>query len=222
MKLSCILFDLDGTLADTAPDLIDSLNRSLQKHDYNPVNVAEIKPYISLGAAAMVEHSLNNNCSERQKSSIVNAMLENYQQNNGQHTRLYTGMAELLKMLENKGIKWGVVTNKRKRFTIPLMKALKLTSRAACIISGDTTANSKPHPEPMLTACKHADVDPGQCLYIGDAAHDIEAGKKAGMKTMVAAYGYLKADDNPLSWKADALINSPAEILPWINNAICL
>ena len=107
MKLSCVLFDLDGTLADTAPDLIDSLNRSLQKHDYSPVNPAEIKPYISLGAAAMVEHSLNNSCSEQQQTSIVNAMLEIYQQNNGQHTRLFTGMAELLNMLEKNGIKWG-------------------------------------------------------------------------------------------------------------------
>lgn len=221
MKLSCVLFDLDGTLADTAPDLINSLNRVLQKHQLTPVNPAEIKPYISYGAAAMVKQCLKGLFSDHQQTTIVNAMLEDYQHNIAQHTRLFSGMAELLKILENQGIKWGVVTNKRKRFTTPLMDALKLTSRAACIVSGDTTANSKPHPEPMLTACEQAKVEPCQCLYIGDSAHDIEAGKKAGMKTMAATYGYLKIDDDPLTWQADALINSPTEILPWINSALC-
>ena len=221
MKLSCVLFDLDGTLADTAPDLINSLNRVLQIQGLEPVEPAVIKPYISFGAAAMVSHSLNERCSEEQQTNILNAMLEDYQENIVCRTRLFSGMAELLKMLEDKGIKWGVVTNKRKRFTNPLMDALKLTTRAACIISGDSTANSKPHPEPMLTACKQANVEPAQCLYIGDSAHDIEAGKKAGMKTMAAAYGYLKADDNPHTWQADVLIKSPTEILPWIDSALC-
>ena len=221
MKLSCVLFDLDGTLADTAPDLINSLNRVLQKQGLEPVEPAVIKPYISYGAAAMVKHSLSGLYSDEQHTNILNAMLEDYQENIVRHTRLFSGMAELLKTLENKGIKWGVVTNKRKRFTRPLMDALQLTSRAVCIISGDSTANSKPHPEPMLTACKQANVEPAQCLYIGDSAHDIEAGKKAGMKTMAAAYGYLKANDNPHTWQADALIHSPAEILPWIDSALC-
>ena len=135
MKLSCVLFDLDGTLADTAPDLINSLNRVLQIQGLEPVEPAVIKPYISFGAAAMVKHSLNGLCSDQQQTNILNAMLEEYQENIARHTRLFLGIAELLKTLEDMGIKWGVVTNKRKRFTRPLMDALKLTSRAACIIS---------------------------------------------------------------------------------------
>jgi phosphoglycolate phosphatase len=168
-----------------------------------------------------VAHSLKEICSAEQQTNILNTMLEDYQKNILHHTRLFSGIAEVLNLLEDKGIKWGVVTNKRKRFTNPLMDALKLTSRAACIISGDSTPNSKPHPEPMLTACKQAGVEPTRCIYIGDSAHDIEAGKKVGMKTMAAAYGYLKFDDDPQTWHADALIHSPAEILPWINNALC-
>ena len=118
--------------------------------------------------------------------------------------------------IESLGLKWGIVTNKRERFTNPLVDALNLTDRVACVVSGDTTANSKPHPEPMLTACAQADVKPEECVYIGDALHDIAAGKNARMKTLAAIYGYLKPDDNPDNWGADALIESPEQLTSWI------
>ncbi len=110
----------------------------------------------------------------------------------------------------------GIFTNKRERFTLPLIKALELENRISCVISGDTTANSKPHPEPLLTACDIAQVRPEHCIYIGDAAHDIQAGKSAGMKTLAATYGYLKPHDDPSDWGADALMQTPAEITYWI------
>jgi haloacid dehalogenase superfamily, subfamily IA, variant 1 with third motif having Dx(3-4)D or Dx(3-4)E len=175
-KLSCVLFDLDGTLVDTAPDLIASLNRALNSHGFDTVAADIIKPFISYGAAAMINESLPSS-SDRIKADILETMLNHYQNNIAEYTVFFTGMADTLAAIEAQGLKWGVVTNKRERFTIPLMAALKLTERAACIVSGDTTANPKPHPEPMLLACKQAEVKPQECVYIGDALHDITAGK---------------------------------------------
>ena len=219
-SLSCVLFDLDGTLADTAPDLIAALNRSIQKFDFSAIEYQQIKPFISYGAAAMIKHCLPESNDEQLQAKILKSMLEDYQQNIARQTQLYQGMESILNNIENRGMKWGVVTNKRHRFTQPLMAALELTNRAACIISGDTTGKSKPHPEPMLAACRDAQVNPEQCLYIGDAAHDIEAGKAAGMKTMAATWGYLKSEDIPEQWGADFLIHSPDEILAFLDNQV--
>lgn len=216
-SLSCILFDLDGTLADTAPDLIAALNRSIQKHHFSAVEYQRIKPYISYGAVAMIKQCLPENEDENLQAEILQQMLDDYQQNIAQQTRLYQGMETILTDIENKGLKWGVVTNKRRRFTEPLMTALDLNDRAACIISGDSTDRAKPHPEPMHAACQKAKVKPDQCIYIGDAAHDIEAGKAVGMKTMAATWGYLKSDDIPERWGADFVINSPAEISAFLD-----
>lgn len=221
MQFTCILFDLDGTLLDTASDLISALNHALRQEGLSSVSAERIKPYISHGAAAMVRHSLNGTFNDEIQEKVLELMLNDYRSHISDHTKFFSGMGKILDTLENRGIKWGIVTNKRERFTFPLMDAFNLTSRAACIVCGDTTANSKPHPDPMLAACKQAGVNPHQCLYIGDSANDIKAGKSAGMKTMAAAYGYLKPDDDPDSWNADALIKSPDEILPWIDKKLC-
>ncbi len=214
-KLSCVLFDLDGTLVDTAPDLIACLNRALNLHGFDSIAANIIKPFISFGAAAMINES-QPSLDDRLKAAILETMLSQYQNNIAEHTVFFKGMADTLAAIEAQGLKWGVVTNKRERFTHPLMAALKLTDRAACIVSGDSTANPKPHPEPMLAACKQADVNPKECVYIGDALHDITAGKSAEMKTLAAVYGYLKPGDTPETWGADALIESPEQISTWI------
>jgi phosphoglycolate phosphatase len=148
-------------------------------------------------------------------------MLDHYERNIAEHSIFFRGIEDLLKAIEAQGLKWGVVTNKRKRFTDPLMAALNLRDRAACIISGDSTAHAKPHPEPMLAACQHAGVKPQECVYIGDAIHDISAGKNARMKTLAALYGYLKPGDTPETWGADALIETPEQISTWIATATC-
>jgi 2-phosphoglycolate phosphatase len=220
-KLSCVLFDLDGTLVDTAPDLILCLNKALSKHGFAAVPADTIKPFISFGATAMINESLNQSISDELYADILKTMLDLYQTNIAEHTVFFDGMADTLDAIEAQGLKWGVVTNKRKRFTNPLMDALKLTDRAACIISGDTTANPKPHVEPMLAACKQAAVRPQECVYIGDAIHDITAGKNARMKTLAALYGYLKPGDTPETWGADALIESPGQLANWITSALC-
>jgi phosphoglycolate phosphatase len=155
------------------------------------------------------------------RADILETMLTLYQNNIAEHTVFFAGMADTLTAIEAQGLKWGVVTNKRERFTKPLMDALKLTGRAACIVSGDTTANPKPHPEPMLLACKQADVKPKECVYVGDARHDIMAGKNAQMRTLAALYGYLKLGDAPETWGADALIESPEQISTWIEALPC-
>lgn len=218
-KLSCVFFDLDGTLADTAPDLIANLNRALLIHGFEAVAPESIKPFISFGAAAMIDAS-QPDCDATAKAAILETMLAQYQNNIAELTALFPGMDETLDTIESLGLKWGVITNKRERFTNPLMAALNLTERAVCMISGDTTANPKPHPEPMLAACKQAGVEPRQCVYIGDALHDIMAGKSVYMKTLAAVYGYIKPGDKPETWGADALIESPKQISSWIASAV--
>ncbi len=220
-KLSCVLFDLDGTLVDTAPDLVLCLNKALSQHGFMPVKAETIKHYISFGALAMINGSLDHSISEAIRAGILDTMLDLYENNIARHTVFFKGMADTLDAIEVQGLKWGIVTNKRERFTNPLMAALNLTDRAACIISGDTTGNPKPHIEPMLAACKKAAVMPYECVYIGDAPHDITAGKNAQMKTLAALYGYINPGDMPETWGADALIESPEQLTVWINSALC-
>ncbi len=219
--LSCVLFDLDGTLVDTAPDLIACLNRALKSHGFEAAVPEAIKPLISKGAMAMINQS-QPTITESLKNEILETMLTFYRDNIAEHTVFFKGMSQTLEAIEALGLKWGVVTNKRECFTKPLMAALNLTERAACIVSGDSTSHAKPHPEPMLAACKQANVKPNECVYIGDAEHDIIAGKSVQMKTLAALYGYLKPDDTPEAWGADGLIESPEQILAWIDDACSL
>lgn len=218
--LACVLFDLDGTLVDTAPDLIACLNIALEQHGFEQVSEPQVRPLISFGAEAMIKQSSAADALESH-AQILETMLNTYENNIVQHGGFFNGMVETLLDIEARGLKWGIVTNKRERFTHPLTKALNLTERAACIISGDTTQNSKPHPEPMWEACRRAGVQPKQCVYIGDALHDITAGKNANMKTLAAVYGYLTDVDQPEQWGADALVKSPAQISAWIESILC-
>lgn len=220
-KLSCVLFDLDGTLVDTAPDLIACLNHALLEHGFTEVSTESVKPYISHGATAMVKASIGDTVRDEIRQAILKTMLDRYQHNIAEFTVFFDGMPQLLEAIESQGLKWGVVTNKLKRYTDPLMQALDLTRRAACIVSGDSTGNSKPHPEPMLEGCRLAEVTPHECVYIGDASHDIEAGRNVGMKTLAALYGYLKPEDVPENWGADALIDHPLQIDSWIKSTLC-
>ena len=218
--LACVLFDLDGTLVDTAPDLIACLNIALAQHGFTQADYSQVRPFISFGAEAMIKQSTAADAPESH-TQILETMLNTYENNIVRHGGFFDGIVETLQDIEARGLKWGIITNKRERFTHPLTKALNLTERAACIISGDTTNNSKPHPEPMLEGCKRANVQPEQCVYIGDALHDITAGKNANMKTLAAVYGYLTDVDQPQQWGADALVESPAQISAWIESLLC-
>jgi N-acetyl-D-muramate 6-phosphate phosphatase len=215
--LRTVLFDLDGTLADTAPDLAYALNCVLQQQGRDALPFELIRPVVSHGGAALISLGFGLGPGHNGYDELRAELLRIYQDNLTRHTNLFPGMAELLGTLEQRGMNWGVVTNKPAWLTDPLMDQLGLSSRAACIISGDTTANRKPHPEPMLLACQRAGSAPAQCLYVGDAERDIAAGRNAGMRTAVALFGYLDAQDTPDRWGADTLIAHPLELLAWID-----
>ena len=211
-----VLFDLDGTLADTAPDLAYALNSLLREHERPPLPYEHIRPVVSHGATALVKLGFAVNPEEPLFSALRDRLLSLYQQHLARETRLFDGMAELLNFIEQQDMNWGVVTNKPAFLTQPLMTALELAARAACIVSGDSTANKKPHPEPLLHACRLAGSKAGQCLYIGDAERDIRAGYRAGMHTLVAMFGYIGNEDHPEDWGADALMTTPYDIVAWL------
>jgi N-acetyl-D-muramate 6-phosphate phosphatase len=211
-----VLFDLDGTLADTAPDLAYALNCLLREQRHPPLPYERIRPVVSHGATALVKLGFGLNPEEPEFSALRDRLLSLYQQHLARETRLFDGMAELLAFIEQQGMNWGVVTNKPAFLTEPLMTALGLAARAACIISGDTTANKKPHPGPLLHACRLTGSAAGQCLYVGDAERDVRAGLLAGMHTLVALFGYISVEDHPEGWGADALVADPGDIIAWI------
>lgn len=210
-----ILFDLDGTLIDTAPDMAKSLNILLEEENHLPLPFDVIRPVVSNGSVALVKlgfGDIEGEYLERLKKRY----LEIYQQRLCIDSKLFEGMSELLKHIESEGKNWGVVTNKPGWLTIPLMEQIGLLDRAACVVSGDTTPNRKPHPEPMFHACLAAGSEPTQCLYIGDARRDIEAGNNAGMKTIIALYGYIGDWENTDDWGASVKITDPIDVLQHI------
>jgi N-acetyl-D-muramate 6-phosphate phosphatase len=212
-----VLFDLDGTLADTAPDLAYALNTLLGEHGRPTLPYLNIRPAASHGAAALIELGFGIERTDPHFPPLRERFLEIYRAHLTRETRLFPGMPELLDALAARGLNWGIVTNKPAFLTHPLVEQLGLQDDLACVVSGDTTANRKPHPEPMLHACQLAGSRPEECLYIGDAARDIEAGKAAGMQTLVALFGYIGADDHPERWGAHGLIQAPGEILDWLD-----
>lgn len=212
-----VLLDLDGTLADTAPDLAYALNRTLIEAGREPLPLAPIRAVASNGSTPLIELGFGDSVDEQQFERHRQRLLTIYLQNLTRETTLMNGMEQLLTQLEQHSIPWGVVTNKPARFTNPLMEQLALSHRAACIISGDTTEHSKPHPAPLLYACRLLDLEPQQCIYIGDASRDIEAGRRAEITTLAARFGYLGAEDEVTQWGADGVIDHPIEVLEWIH-----
>ncbi|BBL70216.1 phosphoglycolate phosphatase [Methylogaea oryzae] len=214
--VTTVLFDLDGTLLDTAPDLAAAVNRVLREEGRDALPLEYLRPVVSAGASAMLVRAFGNDQDETLFQQRLRLMLDFYRNNIAQHTRLFDGMAQVLERLEALGRPWGVVTNKPAWLTEPLMEALQLAQRSGCIVSGDTVAEKKPHPMPMLEACRRINSRPECCVYVGDADRDIAAGRAAGMKTLAAAYGYVPEGDDPNDWGADALLHSPLDLLAWL------
>jgi len=217
MAIRTVLFDLDGTLADTAPDLGYALNTLLVEHGQPVLPFATIRPVASHGALALIELGFGIGHADPRFAPLRERFLDIYRENLTRETRLFPGMPELLDALPVRDINWGIVTNKPAFLTDPLVAGLGIAEDAVCVVSGDTTMNRKPHPEPMLHACRLAGHPPTECLYIGDAQRDIEAGKTAGMKTLVALFGYIGDDDQPETWGADGMIRKPSDILEWLD-----
>ncbi len=217
MSIRTVLFDLDGTLADTAPDLAGALNALLVENGRQPLSYAAIRPQVSHGATALITLGFGLAADAPGFEALRQRLLAIYRTGLCRETRLFPGMAEVLTVLRARGCNWGVVTNKPAFLTEPLMAALGLAADAACIVSGDSTTNRKPHPEPMLHACALAGSRPEQCLYVGDAERDVTAGKMAGMQTLVALFGYIGDNERPQDWGADGSVQTPADILEWLN-----
>lgn len=208
-----LLFDLDGTLADTAPDLAAAINRVRADRDLPALPLSELRPHVSSGARGMIRAAFGLGPQDEGYAPLAEAFLAHYARALCVHTRLFDGMAELLERLDAAGIAWGIVTNKQSRFTDPLVEALGLHRRARCVISGDSAPRPKPAPDPLLLACQRATVDPRDGLYVGDDERDVIAGKAAGMGTVAVTYGYLGVDVPIERWGADTIINHPGELV---------
>lgn len=211
-----VLFDLDGTLADTAPDLAWALNQVLQEQGREPLPFEQIRPVVSHGGIALIKLGFGIDEADPGFQPLRERLLTLYRANIARETRLFAGMAELLEALELRGLNWGVVTNKPAWLTEPLLAELKLSTRCATRVSGDTLPQRKPHPAPMLLACQQAGSQAQQCLYLGDAERDVQAGRQAGMRTLIAAFGYIGAEDRPQDWGADAIIEHPLQLLDYL------
>lgn len=213
-----VFFDLDGTLADTAPDLAAAANRLVVERGLPPVAYEKLRPVASHGARGLIGAAFGKSPDDPEFPALRDTFLDYYEADIAVHTRLFDGMDEVLARLEASGIRWGIVTNKIARFTVPLVAAIGLTPRASAVVSGDTTAHAKPHPAPLLHAAEVSGVAPARCLYVGDDLRDIQAGKAAGMATVTAAYGYCGDGEPPEAWGADYLIRHPAELLALFGN----
>ena len=218
-RIELVLFDLDGTLADTAPDLAAAANRQRFDRGLEPLPIEQLRPMASHGARGLLGRALGLAPGDAGYEEARLEFLAYYEGALCIHTRLFAGMADTLDRLEADGRRWGVVTNKAARFTEPLMEQLGLHRRAACVVSGDTTPHAKPHPAPLLHALRACGIAARQGVYVGDDRRDIEAGRAASMRTVIAAYGYLGDAPNTGDWGADHAIDSPTALLEWLSRA---
>ena len=216
LPLTCVLFDLDGTLLDTAPDLAGALNRLRRAHGESELSLDAVRPTISQGSPGMLRLGFGLAPDDPLYPELNRRFLDIYREFIAVETVLFPGMDVVLTYLEANRIRWGVVTNKPGWLTEPLMKTLHLWSRAACVVSGDTLSKRKPDPEPLWYACEQVGAPPGQTLYVGDAERDMQAGKQAGMVALVAGFGYLGHEDRPEQWGADGFLEQPIDLLGWL------
>ena len=214
-----VLFDLDGTLIDSAPDLAGACNDMRQAYGLAPLPFDVLRPMVGSGARGMVGVGFSVAPGESRYLHLRDEFLQRYEARMTQATRVFADIPPLLAQLQGEGIAWGIVTNKAARFAEPLVAWLGFAGTAAAIVCGDTTPHSKPHPAPLLEAARRAGVAPVDCIYVGDDRRDVEAGGAAGMATVVAAWGYLGAGDPAHAWGADAIIARPDQLLPLFRRA---
>ena len=208
-----VFFDLDGTLADTAPDLVAATNQLLSARNLPLKPYEQLRPCASAGARGLIGGAFGIDTKHPDFIPLRDEFFANYEKALFVHSKLFEGMEHLLNQLESAQLPWGIVTNKSERFTNPLVDLMGLSKRSISTVSGDTTPHSKPHPEPILHAARIANLDPNKSLYVGDDIRDVIAGKAAGMKTVAAAYGYCGCEEPPEAWGADFIIQTPQELL---------
>lgn len=214
MRIEAVLFDMDGTLLDTAKDFYAIVQSMLAEHDLPMLSSeAEFRQYASRGAQAMVAYAFSLEPSNPELETLRDEFLARYEVQPMQFTEPFPGVLQLLQQLDDANIRWGVATNKPLRFAEPIMATLNLSARSAVLLCPDHVANSKPAPDMLLAACEQLQLDPRQVIYVGDDQRDIDAGRAANMHTAAVRYGYNSVDDNPANWGADAVLESITELV---------
>ncbi len=216
LPVRAVLFDLDGTLADTAPDLGAAINRVRVTRGRAPLPLSRLRPFASHGARGLLRAAFSIGPDDADYPALREAFLSEYAAAVCVESRLFADVAALIDTIEARALKWGIVTNKATCYTRPLIEGLGLAGRAGTVVCGDTTAYAKPHPAPLLAAAAELEVDPASCVYVGDAERDIIAGVAAGMRTLIACYGYIEPQELPGTWPADGMLDTPAALLGWL------
>ena len=214
-----VLFDLDGTLIDSAPDLAGAANAMRLARGMEPLEVEVLRPMVGSGARGIVGLALGVRPGDDTFDALRNEFLERYEACLLERTAVFAAMTPVLDALERAGMPWGIVTNKAERFALPVTIGLDLQRRAAAVVCGDSTPHSKPHPAPLLEAARRVGIGAGSSVYVGDDLRDVQAGRAAGMATLVAAWGYLGAGEPIAAWGADAVLEQPDALLHWLGLA---
>ena len=214
-----VLFDLDGTLVDSAPDLAGAANELRQAHGLPPLPFDSLRPMVGSGARGMLDAAFGIVPGDPRFAALRNDFLDRYEARMLRETRVFAAVTPVLLALERKGLRWGIVTNKIARFALPVVEGLGLRARCAVLVSGDTTAFAKPHPQPLLEAARQLALAPERCIYIGDDRRDVQAGRGAQMPTLAAGWGYLGRGESAHDWNADAVLAQPQELLNWLGMA---
>ncbi|MEH6627093.1 MAG: HAD-IA family hydrolase [Motiliproteus sp.] len=215
-SFSAVLFDLDGTLLDTAPDFYQAICQLRKEEGLAKIPYLTIRNSVSDGAAALIDISFAIERKDPAFEALQNRLLDYYLEHIGKRSQLFEQLEEVLSWLERQSLPWGIVTNKPERFTKPLLEATNLSKRCQALVCPDQVKQRKPHPESLLLACKKIHCQPENTIYVGDHRRDIEAGNRANMKTIAATYGYIHANDDPSQWNANYLANSGSELLTWL------
>ena len=211
--VKAVLFDLDGTLLDSAPDLGFAANQLRATRGMPPLPQSDYRPFVGTGARGMLRIALSTSQDAADFEALKEEFFLAYEACMGQHSQVFAQAPAMLRALQSHGLAWGIVTNKSQRFTLPIVQSTPQLAAAQAVVCGDTTPHAKPHPAPLVEAAKRLGVAPEHCIYVGDDERDIIAGRAAGMRTVAAAYGYLGGTDDVAVWKPDCTINSPAELL---------
>jgi len=219
VRCEAVLFDLDGTLIDSAPDLAGAANDLRAQHGLPPQPFEVLRPMVGAGARGMVGAAFGVKPGDAQFEALRDAFLARYAERLLKHTEVFDAMQPVLRALESARVRWGIVTNKAARFTEPIVDGLALRTRASALVCGDTTPHSKPHPAPLLEAARQLGLAATRCAYVGDDLRDVVAGHAAGMATLIASWGYLGEGPPVQEWGADAILGTPGDLLNWLGVA---
>jgi N-acetyl-D-muramate 6-phosphate phosphatase len=217
--VAAVLFDLDGTLVDSAPDLAGAANELRLAEGLDALQFSVLRPMVGTGARGMLDAAFGIGPGHARYEHLREQFLQRYEARILRETRVFAAMQPVLQALEQASLPWGIVTNKIARFSVPLVQGLGLMQRSAVLISGDTTPYAKPHPQPLLEAARRLGIEAACCVYVGDDLRDMEAGRAAGMAVLAAAWGYLGRGESVQQWRADAVLAQPHELLSWLGMA---